>query len=139
MSDLSKSPFEVAEALGVDCILPKGNELFIDLDCEADEKWMYEMLKVLHDNGYELTLDKITQSRGGGKHAYLHWDEDEWTPLERVAMQACLGSDRKRELLSFLRIGLGDEKRPPTTFFEARPGHPLEPTGPPLPDEEVPY
>jgi hypothetical protein len=40
------------------------------------------------------------------------------TPIERVTLQTILGSDPKREFLSFNRIENGDEH--PTLFFERK-------------------
>lgn len=116
-SDLFEDPYQEAKKLGLDVVLPKANELFIDIDNPADEDWLHLMLGVLEDNGIIVMNSKETTSKSGGKHVYLELPERELTPLERVALQACIGSDRKRELLSLLRIWLMAE-RPPTTFFE---------------------
>lgn len=66
-----------------------------------------------------------TVSKSGNAHVYLRVTDlcgnpYPLTTTDRVALQAILGSDRKRELLSYLRIqdfNIGGV-RAPTAFFE---------------------
>jgi hypothetical protein len=144
MSELNDDPYKTAEALGLDVVLPEPNELFIDLDDPADELQLQTMLDVLNgkasfddavmhgksdsDPLLETVETKRTTSKSGNTHVYLKVSAK--TPLsdiERIALQACLGSDRKRELLSALRILLSLD-RPATVFFETKPGPPVPPT-----------
>jgi len=59
-----------------------------------------------------------TTSRNGGEHVYFEVEGEDLTPIERVLLQACLGSDPVREVLSFLRIKRNHPT--PTTFFELK-------------------
>ena len=48
-------------------------------------------------------VDRIqTRSHGGGAHIYLRMNVD-LPRIERITLQACLGSDPVREMLSLLR------------------------------------
>lgn len=118
MSALDQDPHAAAAELGLRVRLPADDELFVDIDSDEAFNTMVAMRDVLRESGFGLTLRWITDSKSGYPHQHVclvAWRA--LTPLERVALQACLGSDRKRELLSFLRI---EEKtdRPPTVFFE---------------------
>lgn len=129
MSELNEDPVKVANGLGLSVVLPEDDELFIDLDNEADRAVMNEGITILDKLGIHLKITKETVSPGGNRHVYIKasaWPKSFGvnsekvflTPTDRVLLQACLGSDRKRELLSWLRIVLPDINRPPSLFFE---------------------
>lgn len=102
------------EEAGLVIFLPDANEIQIDIDNEYD-------LEVYHTNmhllgqyfdsiaGFEYKVI-MTKSRNKehGYHArvYLPFIVSE---TERIAFQAFLGSDRKRELLSYIRMMKGDD------------------------------
>jgi hypothetical protein len=77
---------------------------------------MERAMAVLASNNYELDVVRDEPSRTEGhRHVVLRADH----PLdiyERIALQACLGSDLKRELLALLRVWQGIT--PITVFFE---------------------
>jgi len=138
MSELFEDPFIEAQSQGLVCILPEPNQLFLDIDDDTSGGWMQAMFGVLESNNIAYEIEKTTISKSGNKHVYVRFpkppapqpldvgelkpDMDqvyiEFDDVGRVALQAALGSDRKRELLSMLRILLNLEARPPTTFFE---------------------
>ena len=121
MSELSEDPFVVALRLGLDLVEPADDELFIDID-DAESLAAYEDgVKILADNGVPFVETKRTVSRSGNTHIYgtIKWDCQP-TPLIMVAVQAVLGSDRKRELLALLRIAR-EYEIPPRCFFEVPP------------------
>ncbi len=115
MSALEKSPEVEADELGLNVVYPEDDQLLLDIDSDEDAAWLEKMLDVLRENGVELRVEKTTTSKSGNHHVYIRIDRD-LTPIERVALQACLGSDRKRELLSTLRIWYTN--RAPTVLFE---------------------
>lgn len=121
MSDLSEDPIIVAAAKGLVVVLPGPRELQLDIDDGESEETMTSMLAALANNGDYFTVDKRTKSAGGNTHVYLTipagWED--LTPTLRVALQACLGSDRHRELLSLLRI-VRNVPRPASCLFEVR-------------------
>ena len=116
-SDLSEDPYKVAEQLGMEVHLPAPNELFIDIDSDEGHALFTRMRSVLEINGIHFTEVKIEASRTEGHmhiRATLPFDV---TDEVRILLQAVLGSDPKRELLSWLRIH-SDMDRAPTVFFE---------------------
>lgn len=117
MSSLADDPHIVAKELGLRVDLPGECELFIDIDSTDDALHFYAMVDVLKENGIVFDDVTATPSRSGNTHvrARLPYAVSD---TERIALQACLGSDRKRELLSMLRIKLHAGERPPTVFFE---------------------
>jgi hypothetical protein len=77
-------------------------ELQIDCDHPDDVKFCLAQMKVIKETigikGYV-----ITKSKSGNRHVIIRTKRcmDEF---ERIALQACLGSDRKRELLSLYGV-----------------------------------
>lgn len=108
--------FEKARAAGLEVLVPKPNQLFIDIDDEASYQVLQAHADIL-DKYIGVTKREATISKSGGvrRHVTLTLSRD-ITATERVGLQAMLGSDRKRELLSFIRVLQGDED--PTVFFE---------------------
>lgn len=115
-SDLSEHPRQVADREGWTMAEPQEDELFLDIDNDDSAEVYHQIVATLRQF-FHVEQSNITVSPGGNTHVYLRVPGQTFTPLERVALQACLGSDRKRELFSFLRIRLKME-RPPTVFFE---------------------
>lgn len=123
VSDLVADPQQEADERGLVLVLPDPFELFLDIDDQDSLRNYQAMLLVLAENqsGPPLVTEaKRTTSPGGNTHVYLRFARP-LSDLERVAFQACLGSDRKRELLSLLRIEFC-LARPPTVFFETPQG-----------------
>lgn len=117
MSDLSRDPFEDAELHGLLCVVPEPDELFLDIDDPKDLDHLDAMLAVFVENGVYAERLKDTRSKSGNRHVYVRFGRT-FEPMERIALQACLGSDRKRELLSILRVFNGNKF--PTVFYEVR-------------------
>lgn len=117
MSVAIEKLYEQARAEGLEVALPGPRDIFVDLDQAQDQYVMEALLPILAQNGFPVTVKKITRSRSGNKHAYLEALED-LDDLTRLLLQACLGSDRKRELLGFLRAHLGKDSGYATAFFE---------------------
>lgn len=111
-----KKADEDAKARGCVVIKPKPKELFIDIDREADLVWFLKSIDRVA-NWLPCTWEVKDSPSGvaGRHHVYVTFERD-LSVWERVALQAVLGSDRTRELLSVLRILSGDPN--PTLFFE---------------------
>lgn len=108
--------FDRALKEGLRIRLPLGNQLFIDLDGDEDLATFEGLLKILSDN-IGVVDHVITPSKSGLPHRHIIVNlKHKVTMLERIALQACLGSDRKREILSFIELSNGDSA--PTLFFE---------------------
>lgn len=120
MSSLDRDPYEHAQSLGLQVVTPEADQIFIDLDDEADRAVMLEVIAMFGRNGYTLRVEKETESKSGKRHVYIRAGFP-LTEIERVALQACLGSDRKREALSIMRtwhVTEGEYVGPVSTFFE---------------------
>jgi anaerobic glycerol-3-phosphate dehydrogenase len=96
--------------------LPDEAELFIDIDDVDSLHRCEKYLAVLSDNDFEIIDVNKKRSRNGNWHVRVQLAEPV-NDIERILLQACLGSDPKRELLSFLRLKFRLD-RPPTVFFE---------------------
>lgn len=102
---------------GCKIVEPLPNQLFIDIDCEADRRWFDQGI-VRIASRWPCTV-KITPSvsrKPHHEHIVVTFKAKTFTPIERIALQAVLGSDRHRELNSMVDIILGDPL--PTIFFE---------------------
>lgn len=121
-------PKTKAESLGLDIYEPKPNEVLLDFDepTDDDEIEYRQTLEMINDalgspfTPYLVEAKRTVSKSGKGAHVYLTCSR-ELSNLERVLLQAVLGSDRKREALGFMRITLGST-RPPGVLFELPPG-----------------
>lgn len=113
-----------AKAMGFEILIPKANELFIDIDSMDDWEWfsnnfasLSSFIVTKYPEWDILSAISDTESKSGEGHRHiivtLPFDMDDW---QRIAMQAVLGSDRKRELLSCGRVISGN--LPATLFAE---------------------
>lgn len=114
----SEAAYAEAESDGLEVRLPANNELFLDFDTE-ESRQVFFAVKPVFDRYFTITNIKEWPSRSGlpKRHMVVTLDRDV-TPLERIAFQACLGSDRVRELLGLARITQDDKH--PTLFLEKK-------------------
>jgi hypothetical protein len=120
-ADIGKIRREVAEeqAKAKGCIIvePKPSELFIDIDSEQDLAYFKKQIVRI-----ELRMPCVWRvqpspsAKAGRYHVYVDFHPRALDPWQRIAMQAVLGSDRIRELISVQRLLDGDAA--PTLFFE---------------------
>lgn len=105
----------------LDIKYPAPNELFVDIDNARDFarfKTLIEMLDRVE--GVAKWVD--TPSASGGQHRHIVVTlTRNVSQFERIAFQAMLGSDLKREILSYERHKTGSHPHP-TVFFEPKPG-----------------
>jgi hypothetical protein len=95
---------EIAEGLRLECFFPSNHELILDID-GPKSSINIRVLEVLTENGV-VYWDNILQVRsksGEGVHAYICFAQ-KITPETRLLLQACLGSDPVREILSAVRL-----------------------------------
>lgn len=110
-----------ADERGTDIRVPKSNELFVDIDSARDFarfKSVIEMFTRVE------SVDSWTASpsSSGGQHQHVVVRMyRNVTDFERIAFQAMLGSDLKREILSYERLKTGSHPHP-TVFFEPKAG-----------------
>lgn len=114
----NEKAFEKAQQENLDIVFPKDNELQIDIDNEHSYILFLNQLTILAKYLQLLNVEEHP-SKGGspGRHITVRLGKS-FTPLERLALQAMLGSDRIRELLGFIRLYRGEQH--PTLFFERK-------------------
>jgi hypothetical protein len=105
---------ERARVTGEVVIFPESNQLLIDIDSELDHA-MYIRLSSILSEWCTIEREEIKPSSSAGHYHITLTLNKELDPVTRIALQACLGSDKKRELLSFIRFQRGDER--PTIFI----------------------
>ena len=117
-SDLMEHPADYLARTGDSrqIVEPEDNEVFVDIDgFDAADVFDIQLAKL-----QEFMPCRVTRRTPSATHGHEHvvvTFERVLDPVLRIALQACLGSDRMRELLSLLRILL-EMNRPPTVFFE---------------------
>ncbi len=109
-----------AKSRGLSVRMPSTYELFVDIDSAADHDLFWRSYVKLQEFGVvaDGQLPVVTPSKSGlpKRHAVVTVKEA-LTAERRILLQALLGSDRMRELLSFARMEAGNQE--PTLFFEA--------------------
>jgi hypothetical protein len=103
-------------------VAPAPNQLFIDIDNEADLANYQALVDILEVGMGKLHVEVFQSKSSTGVNANRHIVitlPRRVTPIERIAYQACLGSDRKRELLSLLCVEAGHLL--PTVFYRDPP------------------
>jgi hypothetical protein len=107
-----------AKERGLICVYPEPNELFIDIDQEFELdhfEWAFSMFQQLYPGAEEVTKPSKS-GEAGHFHITVILPFEIKSPEQRVMLQAILGSDPKRELLTLKNIAEGDKT--PTLFFE---------------------
>lgn len=118
-----------AAQLGLRVVLPKPNELFIDIDSARALEDFEEASAILGDEFPGWTFVRAPSASGKKDHFHITVTLPRpVTELERICLQAALGSDRKRELLAFIAHRRGYAT--PTVFFELAPPNFDEPMAP---------
>lgn len=108
-----------AEENQLDVVFPQSDELFLDID-DLSSSLVYEKNKGIVDQSHGILGVIVSESRSGhGKKHYVVKLKRPVTTIERIALQAILGSDRRREANSLRRHTL-DGELTPTLFFEKR-------------------
>jgi hypothetical protein len=113
--DLNRAVDKLAEERGLAVVRSAPNLLMLDLDTPEQEKtWesnkflltdRFDGLFVMRGHAGDV-LDGValeTTSQSGNRHVYV-WLLAPLTEGERIAMQAALGSDPKREMLNLARL-----------------------------------
>lgn len=113
----SSGAFTHAELNGEVVVLPLPNQLLIDIDDEVS--WTHFNVNITKVHEYIGVLDQREKPSRSGDPNRRHITVDLYrdvTPMERILLQAVLGSDLRRELLSYCRITIDDPH--PTLFLE---------------------
>lgn len=107
----------IAEKFGCRVVIPTDGELVLDID--EGMKLNLLVYAVLMDDNYTIGDHLTTKSKGGNSHIYIRLNT-EFSVAERVAMQAALGSDPMKELLSALTL---QTSKVPVVMFETSEGY----------------
>ena len=116
----SKVAYEDADALGLEVVLPQDDQLQIDIDDEAayavylGNRQRYEIHFL--DNPIKFAEEKPSRSGEPGKKHITVTLTEPVSNEKRILLQALLGSDPVREMLSYVRLANDDDY--PTLFME---------------------
>jgi hypothetical protein len=94
-----------AEEKGFTAVRTRPNWVMLDLD-DDDSQTTYRKQLPIARKVYGAKEYKQWRSKSGGLHVILKVERD-LSVVERIALQACLGSDRKRELLGLKLVSEG--------------------------------
>lgn len=113
---------EIAAEKGCVVRIPGPRELFLDIDSEDANANFDRLLKALLA-GFVQRVDRAPSPSGspGHEHIVVTLNRDLKGDTERVLLQAALGSDPMRELLSWRRIENGSDSASVSIFFEKAP------------------
>jgi hypothetical protein len=114
----SQRAIDEAAKLGMDVVFPQENQLQLDIDNEDAYDYMNGVLDVLETHWGIAKFEEHPSKSGLPKRHVTITLDKELSATERVLLQACMGSDRKRELLSYLQVLNGDAH--PILFIEKR-------------------
>lgn len=108
-----------AERYGCDILYSTPRTLLLDIDSEDALERYYTALHMLADNGvYIVESDNIFISRSGKRHIVVTLKDRDYSLIERIMLQALLGSDINRELLTYIGSLHGQEN--PCLLFRPR-------------------
>jgi hypothetical protein len=113
----SELAFVEADKKGLEVRVADDKTLQLDIDSDEafDQYQRYADRLIAHFNSTTVT---VTTSRKGNRHVYIGLEHPMTVP-ERIALQACLGSDPTREFLSLKRWL--DKDPNPILLFEVKP------------------
>lgn len=113
----SQRALDEAKQKGLEVVFPGENELQIDIDDEAALKTYTAHEDIIENHwGIKRATKEASKSGKPGKYHITVTLKKRISPLERIALQMALGSDRKREVLSLVQLNNGDPN--PTLFLE---------------------
>ena len=107
---------EAAAAKGCVIVLPKDEELFLDIDDEFSLRVFYDNVWRLDDLVAGFRRAPSPSGKPGREHITVTLSRPVRDAFERIMLQALLGSDRLHETLSWWAASRGIEN--PTVFFE---------------------
>jgi hypothetical protein len=111
-----------ADERNLDIKYPAPNELFIDIDNARDFARFKVLVEMLgRTETVRSWVDTPSASGGQHRHVVVTLGRNVLSAFERIAFQAMLGSDLKREILSYERWNATGDPCP-TVFFEPKPG-----------------
>jgi hypothetical protein len=95
-----------ARAKGFEVICAAPDRLLIDIDDTESKKHFQRSLGLLRGHFGLVEMERWRSKSGDGWHIVLRCNPCDFTT--RIALQACLGSDRKREALALMMAKDGE-------------------------------
>jgi len=116
----SVTAFDQARRENLEVVVPTSRQLFIDIDNDLGSV-IYERNFAKFSDFYHVVEYHESPSKSGteGKKHITLTLEQPVEPIERLILQAFLGSDLTREFLGLQRVKVGDGV--PTLFLEKKP------------------
>lgn len=106
------SAFRKAEEQDLEIVYPKANEIQLDIDDKQAYDYFHENKWILNQwFGIRSITERVSKSGGDKRHITVEL-ATRLTTVTRILLQAVMGSDKKRELLSFVMYARGNEKKP---------------------------
>lgn len=101
--------YNVIKKYNLEIIVPDRDELFIDFDGTDSIKRFDKALNILKEtSNYQPEVVLKYASKSGAPNMHIIVGLNEYiSHKKRIALQACLGSDNVREMLSFMRYNAG--------------------------------
>lgn len=116
--DYNRDPYEVAKERGLKVVLVP--DQFLALDIDTDSNFFNERIAFAYEcELVELSTLEVTSAGGKGKHLYLKLKRD-CSEIVRIALQAALGSDYKREVFCICRNLQPAPTQPNLVMFETK-------------------
>lgn len=100
-----------------DALIPDEYTLQLDIDGQSDTNELFNYCLAVIRRVMTVEIIEEYESRGGNRHVILRVSEP-LSDLERIALQAILGSDPQREALGWMRIRQGIPY--PSSLFKPR-------------------
>jgi len=114
----NKLAIEKAASDGLLVVYPTENELQIDIDNEQSYLFFLRQKNILNRFVRIESFDVRPSKSGLPRRHITVRLQTPVTVLERLCLQACMGSDRIREVLGYVRYKTNDPT--PTLFFEKK-------------------
>lgn len=135
----SDRALQQAKNEGLNVVFPNDHQLFIDIDNDHSYLLFLKQMDILRAYVGVETVNVEPSKSGLPKRHITVSLVDSITELERIGLQAMMGSDRVRELLAYVQEKNGDPH--PTLFLEVKPGGVLQLNSDiyTLMDDEIPF
>lgn len=110
VDNISLKYIEAMEKEGYEIFTPDEDELLLDIDTIEQIKILEKNLAILQNRFPGVIVSKCIESSSGYPHRHVHikLPFDIADIITRLLLQAALGSDPTKELLSYFRVVDGD-------------------------------
>ncbi len=115
---IEEREIERAARRGCRVIFPERNQLQLDIDTPAQLAAFEARIEFLR-RGEECSVEIVPSKSRGHFHVTVTFPHREFGDVERIALQAVLGSDPLREYMAYLRV-LDGWERPCRLFAKAQ-------------------